>query len=171
MCYGLIDGRIQLQLHKANEIICLDWVLESKQEMNVRQIESNVEALMGSWSKDTFIYELLLAYGLPKATVTRAMKGTANMSKEPGVVQLKTKVLFKPVQGQDLYVAVEQVSKQAKHKERFVIVTDFKTLLAKDMSERSRRWRRRLMSCTSITRISSLGGIGEDSCGQRESRR
>lgn len=102
--------------------------------MNVRQIESNVEALMASWSKDTFIYELLLAYGLPKATVTRAMKGTANMSNEPGVVQLKKKVLFKPVQGQDLYVAVEQASKQATHKERFVIVTDFKTLLAKDMS-------------------------------------
>ena len=89
---------------------------------------------MASWSKDTFIYELLLAYGLAKSTVTRAMKGTANMSKEPGVVQLKTKVLFKPVQGQDLYVAVEQASKQATHKERFVIVTDFETLLAKDMS-------------------------------------
>ena len=102
--------------------------------MNVRQIEANVEALMGSWSKDTFIYELLLAYGLPKATVTRAMKGTANMSKERGVVQLKSKVLFKPVQGQDLHVSVELAAKQATHKERFVIVTDFKTLLAKDMS-------------------------------------
>ena len=102
--------------------------------MNVRQIEANVEALMGSWSKDTFIYELLLAYGLPKATVTRAMKGTANMSKERGVVQLKSKVLFKPVQGQDLHVSVEHAAKQATHKERFVIVTDFKTLLAKDMS-------------------------------------
>ena len=102
--------------------------------MNVRQIEANVEALMGSWSKDTFIYELLLAYGLPKATVTRAMKGTANMSKEPGVVQLKSKVLFKPVQGQDLHVSVEHAARQATHKERFVIVTDFKTLLAKDMS-------------------------------------
>ena len=105
--------------------------------MNTAQIEANVEALMASWSKDTFIYELLLAYGLAKSTVTRAMKGTANMSKEPGVVQLKTKVLFKPVQGQDLYVAVEQASKQATHKERFVIVTDFKTLLAKDMSGKS----------------------------------
>ena len=102
--------------------------------MNVRQIEANVEALMGSWSKDTFIYELLLAYGLPKATVTRAMKGTANMSKEPGVVQLKSKVLFKPVQGQDLHVSVEHAARQATHKERFVIVTNFKTLLAKDMS-------------------------------------
>ena len=105
--------------------------------MNTAQIEANVEALMVSWSKDTFIYELLLAYGLPKATVTRAMKGTANMSKEPGVVQLKSKVLFKPVKGQDLHVAVEHAAKQATHKERFVIVTDFKTLLAKDMSGRS----------------------------------
>lgn len=102
--------------------------------MNVRQIEANVESLVGSWSKDTFIYELLLAYGVPKATVTRAMKGTANMSKERGVVQLKSKVLFKPVQGQDLHVSVEHAAKQATHKERFVIVTDFKTLLAKDMS-------------------------------------
>ena len=44
MCYGLIDGRIQLQLLKTNEIICLDWGLEFQQEMNVRQIEANVEA-------------------------------------------------------------------------------------------------------------------------------
>ena len=29
---------------------------------------------------------------------------------------------------------MEHASKQATHKERFVIVTDFKTLLAKDMS-------------------------------------
>ena len=46
----------------------------------------------------------------------------------------RSKVLFKPVQGQDLHVAVEHAAKQATHKERFVIVTDFKTLLAKDMS-------------------------------------
>lgn len=102
--------------------------------MNIRQIEANMEALMGSWSKDTFIYEFMLAYGLPKSTVTRAMKGTANLSKEPGVVQLKSKVLFKPIQGQDLYTSVEQLAKQATHNERFVIVTDFKNLLAKDMS-------------------------------------
>jgi len=38
--------------------------------MNTAQIEANVEALMASWSKDTFIYELLLAYGVAKSTVT-----------------------------------------------------------------------------------------------------
>ena len=32
---------------------------------------------------------------------------------------------------------MEHAAKQATHKERFVIVTDFKTLLAKDMSGRS----------------------------------
>ena len=140
--------------------------------MNVRQIEANVEALMASWSKDTFIYELLLAYGLPKATVTRAMKGTANMSKEPGVVQLKIQGPLQARQGQDLHVAVEHAAKQATHKERFVIVTDFKTLLAKDMSGRSTPLETPFDELHKHLRLfPAVGGIGEDGCGQREPRR
>jgi len=48
-------------------------------------------------SNDEFIYELLLAYGTPKATISRLKKGQLNLSKEPGEVLLKKKVYFKAI--------------------------------------------------------------------------
>ena len=45
--------------------------------------------------KDEFIYELLLAYGTPKATIARLETGSLNLSKEPGEILLKKKVYFK----------------------------------------------------------------------------
>lgn len=41
-------------------------------------------------------------------------------------------MLFKPIQDADLHVAVYELADQAKNDQRFVIVTDFKTLLAID---------------------------------------
>ncbi len=49
--------------------------------MNIAQIEKNLQKLMESLTKETFIYDLLLAYGLPKASITRLRKGNLNLSK------------------------------------------------------------------------------------------
>ena len=35
--------------------------------INIRQIESNVKAVVDNCNEDNFIYDFLLAYGLPKA--------------------------------------------------------------------------------------------------------
>jgi len=100
--------------------------------MNITQIEKNLSKLIKNLNEETFIYDLLLAYNLPKATVTRLQKGTANLSKVNGEVSLKTKLFFKEVYNEDLHLSITNISKNIKHNQRFIIVTDYKTLLAKD---------------------------------------
>ena len=100
--------------------------------MNLPPIEKNLSKLIKDFNEKTFIYDLLLAYNLPKATITRLQKGTANLSKVDGEVSLKKKVFFKEVYNDDLHLSITNLSKILKHNERFIIVTDYKTLLAKD---------------------------------------
>ena len=100
--------------------------------MNLSQIEKNLSKLIKNLNEETFIYDLLLAYNLPKATVTRLQKGTANLSKVEGEVSLKKKLFFKEVYNEDLHLSITNIAKDIKHNQRFVIVTDYKTLLAKD---------------------------------------
>jgi len=101
-------------------------------QMNITQIENNLSKLIKNFDKNTFIYQLLLAYNLPKATITRLQKGTANLSKIEGEVSLKKKLFFKEVYNTDLHLSITNIAKELKNEQRFVIVTDYKTLLAKD---------------------------------------
>jgi hypothetical protein len=100
--------------------------------MNITQIENNLQKLMNRFSKETFIYDLLLAYGLPKASITRLQKGNLNLSKVEGEICWKKKLFFKEEPKRDLHITVSELAKTTKHNERFVIVTDYKTLLAID---------------------------------------
>ena len=100
--------------------------------MVLSQIENNVAKLIKNFSKDTFIFDLLLAYGLPKATITRLVKGASNLSKVEGEVSLKKKLFFKEVYDKDLHLSITELAEGLKHNQRFVIVTDYSTLLAKD---------------------------------------
>jgi len=52
--------------------------------MNITQIGINLQKLIAGFNKQTFIYDLLLAYGLPKASITRLKKGNLNLSKIEG---------------------------------------------------------------------------------------
>lgn len=84
--------------------------------------------------RDEFIFELLLAYGTPKATIARLKAGQLNLAKEPGDVLLKKKVWFRSVES-DLFAAIEEMktAKAAKTNDpRFLIVTDFEQILAID---------------------------------------
>ena len=100
--------------------------------MNIAQIESNLQNILTSYTNETFIYELLLAYGLPKASITRLQKGNLNLSKIEGEISWKKKLFFKPVFNQDLHQAISEIKSTLKQEQRFVIVTDFKILLAID---------------------------------------
>lgn len=101
-------------------------------EMNDSQIKSNVQELIASFSEQNFIYDLLLAYGLPKASITRLKKGNLNLSKVDGEVSWKKKLFFKKVSNQDLHSTISSLANSINHDQRFVIVTDYKTLLAID---------------------------------------
>lgn len=103
--------------------------------MNTTQIEKNLNDLVKSFDKENFIYDLLVAYGISKTSITRLKKGDFNLSKIEGEVLYKKKVFFKEVATDKLFATIDELTKNEedlKHNPRFVIVTDYKTLLAKD---------------------------------------
>lgn len=103
--------------------------------MNSGQIEENVKSVTESFSKEEFVFDLLLAYGLPKSTVTLLKKGKHNLSKKEGQIILKKKLFFQEVHGKDLHETIDSLQKDSqtmRHTPRFIIVTDYVTLLAVD---------------------------------------
>lgn len=103
--------------------------------MNIAQIENNLQQLIKTFKKESFIYDLLLAYGQPKATIKRIKDGGLNLSKVDGEIAWKKKLFFKSVKGVDLHELIADLTtdnKAVKHDPRFVVVTDYKNLLAVD---------------------------------------
>ncbi|MEP0212114.1 MAG: DNA methyltransferase, partial [Cellulophaga sp.] len=103
--------------------------------MNASQIEKNVTALVENFNKEEFVFDLLKAYGISKTSITRLKKGDFNLSKVEGEVLYKSKMLFKEVATGSLLNTIDELTKEVdslKHNPRFVIVTDYVTLLAKD---------------------------------------
>lgn len=104
--------------------------------MGTTQIEKNLDELVKSIDKENFIYDLLVAYGISKTSITRLKKGDFNLSKVEGEVLYKKKVFFKEVASDKLLTTIDDLTKNEedlKHNPRFVIVTDYITLLAKDI--------------------------------------
>ena len=96
------------------------------------QAEKNLKQLLNSYKPETFIFDLLRAYGLPKASITRLENGDYNLSKNEGEVSWKKQVLYKAYQNADLYHEVSEMEKRAQHDQRFIVATDFKDLLSID---------------------------------------
>lgn len=109
--------------------------------MNIAQIENNLQVLVQSFDKNThhdqFIYDLLLAYGKPKATIARLKNGDRNLSKLSNEIAWKTQLFYKTIapNTEDLHTVIEQLKNTpqvTKLAPRFIIITDFETLLAID---------------------------------------
>ena len=103
--------------------------------MNIAQIENNLQQLIKSFNKETFIYDLLLAYDTPKSTISRLQNGGLNLSNLEGEISWKKKLFFKSAfdeSPQNLFDLVRKNAKAQKHNPRFIIVTDYNTLLAFD---------------------------------------
>jgi type I restriction-modification system DNA methylase subunit len=100
--------------------------------MNVSQIENKLKLLVFDIDKETFIYNLLESYYLPKASISRLQKGNLNLSKVPGEVSWKKKLFFKEEFNKDLHLTISALKTEIKHNQRFIIVTDYETLLAVD---------------------------------------
>ena len=103
--------------------------------MDISIIEQNLNALANKIDSDSFIYDLLLAYGQPKSAITRLQKGDYNISKNSNEIIWKKKLLYSHVPDHDLHVRIDQISNdpaKLKHHPRFIILTDFTTLLAVD---------------------------------------
>lgn len=103
--------------------------------MNIAQIEDNLQKITSLFSKETFIYDILLAYGQPKASIVRLQKGGLNLSKVEGTIIWKKKLFFKEVETEHLYEAIDSLKNDAnttKHEPRFIIITNYQSLLAVD---------------------------------------
>lgn len=102
--------------------------------MTISQIENNITELLKNFFSDTFVFDLLLAYGEPKATITRLEKGELNQLEAKGELLLRKKLLFKEATAH-LHGTIDTLKNDSatqKQKPRFIIVTDYKTLLAYD---------------------------------------
>jgi hypothetical protein len=103
--------------------------------MNIAQIEQNIQRLVAGLSYETFVYELLSAYGLPKAAITRLKNGAYNLAKGQNEVLWKKKLYFQVVSDEDIHSFIDTARKLphvARNEPRFVVVTDFQILLAYD---------------------------------------
>jgi hypothetical protein len=103
--------------------------------MNIEQLENNIHSLVANLDEHTFIFDLLLAYEQPKSSITRLKKGDYNLSKTQGEILWKKKLFFKKESIGDLHILIDELKSNpaiTKHHPRFIIVTDFKTLLSVD---------------------------------------
>ena len=104
--------------------------------LNLRSIEERVRPLGGrSRYNSEFIFELLAAYGRSPSNITRLRNGSLNVADDPHTeVAQKNIVYFKPT-SDDLYAVIDELRSSptvVRYGTRFVIVTDYKDLLAVD---------------------------------------
>ncbi len=104
--------------------------------MNSHEIELNVKRIIENFSKEDFFFDLLLAYGISKTSITRLKSGDFNLSKVEGEILYKKKVFFKEEPSDKLLSSIESIAKEErilKQSPRFAILTDYKTIVAKDI--------------------------------------
>ncbi len=103
--------------------------------MNIEKIETTLQKLVANLIEETFIYDLLRAYRLPKASITRLQKGDYNKSVKPGEILWKKKLFFRKETTRDLHDLIDSMKSDlaiTRYHPRFIIVTDFCNLLALD---------------------------------------
>lgn len=103
--------------------------------MAITEYEDQIQSIINEPNHEGFVYDFLSVYEkIPKATITKLRKGLNNLSKEPGEVYLKNRLYFKQTDSDlmQAYVDVQARVNELGTKPRFIIVTDYKQLLAKD---------------------------------------
>ncbi|WP_430452476.1 class I SAM-dependent DNA methyltransferase [Rhodopirellula europaea] len=103
--------------------------------MNIEKLEETIRDLTRAFDAENFIFDLLLAYELPQASITRLRSGNANLGKDDCDVLAKNRVCYSLDRSADLHGLVDRLKSTARIKSakpRFVIVTDGEILLASD---------------------------------------
>lgn len=103
--------------------------------MNITQIENNIKSVFQNINKETFIYDFLLSYNIPKASAKKLKDGGTNLSNLDGEILWKKKLFYKVELIQDLHEFIDSSRGEErimKHSPRFIIVTNFETFLSFD---------------------------------------
>lgn len=106
--------------------------------MNLTEIEFAVKALvLKSYDQDTFFFDLINIYNVPKTTVAKLRSGDTNAAKIFGDVLWKKHIYFRPASlRDDVAVVADQISVDPliiKHKVRFIFVTNGKNVHVRDL--------------------------------------
>ncbi|WP_375155930.1 DNA methyltransferase [Lacticaseibacillus paracasei] len=102
--------------------------------MAITEYEDQIQEIVSKPDHSEFIYDFLGVYDIPRATVTKLRKGMNNLAKEAGAVYLKNKLYFREGTGdlmQD-YADLQERVDELGSKPRYLLVTDYHHLLAKD---------------------------------------
>lgn len=103
------------------------------------QIEQAVAEAWEAWKHadgDSLIFKFLLAYGLPKSSVSRLESGALNAAARPGELLWKKKLFYKRAEPGLLMSAVDSCRRDpevSKYAPRFIIVCDGGSWAAADM--------------------------------------
>lgn len=104
--------------------------------MKPREIKDKLSAIVNNTGKENFIYDFLMAFGISKNAITRLRKGDSNLSKKEGEILYKNKIFFKEEVAENLLDAIDEAAKDEKilkHNPRFIMVTDYETIVAVDV--------------------------------------
>ena len=106
-------------------------------DMNLKEIEERVAAV-GAAEEPDFLFELLRAYGLPDASVTRLRNGSYNKARDDNEVLWRDKVFYRYVDGgEDIHALIDAARADesiTKQRPRFLIVRNRERLVAVDTS-------------------------------------
>ncbi|KMP20389.1 DNA methyltransferase [Bacillus cereus] len=102
--------------------------------MALIDLDDKIVEIVNKDNHTDFIYDFLRIYDIPNATITKLKNGNTNLSKNADEVHLKNKLFFKETNGDvfDAFVSAENTLKEYTTLPRYIIVTDYKTILAKD---------------------------------------
>lgn len=105
--------------------------------MNLREIEERLEVVKSS-EEDEFLFELLRAYGMPKASITRLRTGSYNRSEQEGEYLWRDKVYFRSLDcpDEELYTVVDGAKAEERvrrERPRFAIARNQARLVGADL--------------------------------------
>lgn len=105
--------------------------------MAITEYEDKIQEIIDKNDHDSFIADFLSVYEkIPRATITKLRKGIGriNLSKEPGEVYLKNKLYYKATDQplMQTYADLKKKIDELGSKPRYIFVTNFKDILAKD---------------------------------------
>lgn len=100
------------------------------------ELEIKIKALVERDDHTNFIYDFLLLYNFPKATITRLQKNNDDLLKKSNQIIVKKKLFFETVSERDNVMSVitqlDQAEDTHKWSPRFLIVTNFNDIAFKD---------------------------------------
>ena len=82
--------------------------------MQALKIEEDIKKIVENFSKENFIFDLLLAYGISKATVTLTKKGNSNLSKNDNQIIIKKILFFEANETKDLHALIYDLQNNEK---------------------------------------------------------